>query len=134
MATKYYNTSKELIITPKYELGTIVYHKDSPNRLRPKIQTDRGMVDAPSYLYEYVYKLGKVNKGECIMFIDGNRTNLSKENLIKVSIKERNFMVSGNRSVYKETIKDKDLFMLNMLTASLHNKLKEVNKSGGSEK
>lgn len=132
MATKYYNTSKELIFTPKYKLGTIVYHKDRVNRLRPKIQTDRGMVDAPSYLYEYVYKLGRVNEGECIMFIDGNRTNLSKENLIKVTIFERNFMVSGNRKVYKETIKDEDLFMLNKVVATLHNKLKEVNRCGRS--
>lgn len=126
MATKYYNNLTKTLSKTKYKIGTIVFHKDRINRLRPKIQTDRGVVDAPSYLYEYVYKLGKVEKGECVMFIDGNRKNLSKDNLIKTTINERNFMISGSRNVYKETIKDKELFELDKNIAKLHEKMKGV--------
>lgn len=130
---KYYNNLSKILDRTKYEIGTILYHKDRANRLRPMIQTDKGIVDAPSYLYEYKYKLGKIEKGDCIMFLDGDRTNLSKENLIKVTTNERNFIVSGSRNVYKETIEDEDLFMLNKNLATLHNSIKEVVKSGRSK-
>lgn len=131
--TRYYNNSLKILNKTKYEIGTIVYHKDRSNRLRPMIQTDKGIVDAPSYLYEYKYKLGKIEKGDCIMFLDGDRNNLSKENLIKVTTNERNFIVSGSRNVYKETIEDEDLFMLNKNLATLHNSIKEVVNSGRSK-
>ena len=130
MATKYYNTCDK-IIRPnpfRHKLGTIVYHKDRVGRLRPKIQTDKGMVDAPSYLYEYVYKLGKVEKGDSIMVLDGDRTNLSKENLIKVTNNERNYIISRQTNAYDVAIKDKDIFKLTKDLATLHENLKEVNK------
>ena len=130
MATKYYNTCDK-IIRPnqfRHKLGTIVYHKDRVGRLRPKIQTDKGMVDAPSYLYEHVYKLGKVEKGDSIMVLDGDRTNLSKENLIKVTNNERNFIISKQTNAYNAAIKDEKLFELTKDLATLHESLKEVNK------
>ena len=134
MATNYYNNLTKTLKRTKYKIGTIKCHKDRVGRLRPKIQTDRGMVDAPSYLYEYVYKLGKVEKGDCIMFLDGDRRNLEKDNLIKVKINDRNFMISKSRNVYKDTIKNPKLFELNRDIAILHSTLKEVNKRGRSEK
>ena len=132
MATKYYNTCDK-VLRPnqfRHELGKIVYHKDREGRLRPKIQTDKGMVDAPSYLYEYVYGLGKVNKGDCIMVLDGDRTNLSKENLIKVTNNERNYIISRQTNVYDVAIKDRDLFELTKNMATLHESIKEVNLCG----
>lgn len=132
MATKYYNNCDK-ILRPnqfRHKLGEIVYHKDRVGRLRPKIQTDKGMVDAPSYLYEYVYKLGKVNKGDCIMFLDGDRTNLSKENLIKVTNNERNYIISRQTNAYKVAIKNKDIFELTKNLATLHENLKEVINDG----
>lgn len=134
MATKYYNTCDK-IIRPnqfRHKLGEIVYHKDRVGRLRPKIQTDKGVVDAPSYLYEYVYKLGKVNKGDSIMFIDGDRTNLSKDNLVKVTNNERNYIISRQTHAYKLAIKDKKVFKLAKNMAELHETLKEVEKRGGT--
>lgn len=127
MPTNYYNNLTKVIKHLKYPIGTIIYVKDRPGRIRPQIQTDKGVVDAPSYLYEHVYNLGKINKGECIMFIDGNRTNISKDNLIKVTLNERNFMISKSRNVYKETIENKELFELNQKLANLHELIKEVN-------
>lgn len=132
MATKYYNTCDK-IIRPnqfRHKLGTIVYHKDRVGRLRPKIQTDKGMVDAPSYLYEHVYKLGKVEKGDSIMVKDGDRTNLSKDNLVKVTNNERNYIISRQTNAYKMAIKDKDIFELTKNMAKLHGTIKEVEKSG----
>jgi hypothetical protein len=131
MATKYYNTC-DRVLRPnqfRHKLGTIVYHKDRVGRLRPKIQTDKGMVDAPSYLYEHVYKLGKVEKGDSIMVLDGDRTNLSKENLIKVTNNERNYIISRQTNAYDVAIKNKDIFELTKDLATLHESLKEVNKN-----
>lgn len=130
MATKYYNTCDK-IIRPnqfRHKLGTIVYHKDRTGRLRPKIQTDKGMVDAPSYLYEHIYNLGKVEKGDCVMVKDGDRTNLTKENLIKVTTNERNFIISRQTNAYNAAIKDEKLFELTKNMAVLHETIKEVNK------
>ena len=131
MATKYYNTCDK-VLRPnqfRHKLGEIIYHKDRVGRLRPKIQTDKGMVDAPSYLYEYVYKLGKVNKGDSIMFLDGDRTNLSKENLIKVTNNERNYIISYQTNAYDLAIKDKEVFDLAKNMAKLHEITKEVSNS-----
>ena len=132
MATKYYNNCDK-VIRPnqfRHKLGEIVYHKDRVGRLRPKIQTDKGMVDAPSYLYEYVYNLGKVNKGDSIMFLDGDRTNLSKENLIKVTNNERNYIISYQTNAYDLAIKDKEVFNLAKNMAKLHKITKEVSERG----
>lgn len=131
MATKYYNTCDK-VLRPnqfRYKLGTIVYHKDREGRLRPKIQTDKGMVDAPSYLYEYVYKLGHINEGESIMILDGDRTNLSKDNLIKVTNNERNFIISRQTNAYKVAIKDKETFKVVKNLAILNEHIKEVEES-----
>lgn len=128
MATKYYNNCDK-ILRPnqfRHKLGEIVYHKDRVGRLRPKIQTDKGMVDAPSYLYEYVYKLGKVNKGDSIMFLDGDRTNLSKKNLIKVTNNERNYIISYQTNAYDLAIRNKKIFELTKDMATLHEITKEV--------
>lgn len=132
MATKYYNTCDK-VVRPnqfRHKLGEIIYHKDRVGRLRPKIQTDKGMVDAPSYLYEYVYNLGKVNKGDSIMFLDGDRTNLSKENLIKVTNNERNYIISHQTNAYDLAIKDKEVFNLAKNMAKLHEITKEVSERG----
>ena len=128
MPTKYYNTCDK-IIRPnqfRHKLGTIVYHKDRTGRLRPKIQTDKGMVDAPSYLYEYVYKLGKVEKGYSVMVLDGDRTNLSKENLILVSNRDRNYLISWQTGVYDLATKSKEDFLMYKKLAELDGLTKEL--------
>lgn len=135
MTTKYYNNCDK-IIRPnqfKYKLGEIIFNKDRKGRLRPKIQTDKGVVDAPSYLYEYVYKLGKVDKGYSIMIKDGDRTNLSKDNLIKVTNNERNYIISRQTNLYKTAIKDKEIFDLSKDIATLHELMKEVSDSERSK-
>ena len=129
MPTKYYNTCDK-VIRPnqfRHKLGTIVYHKDRTGRLRPKIQTDKGMVDAPSYLYEHVYHLGKVEKGDSIMVLDGNRKNLSKDNLVKVTNNERNYIISRQTNAYNVAIQNKEYFKLAKEMATLHEAIKEVN-------
>lgn len=136
MATKYYNTCDK-VLRPnqfRHKIGTIVYHKDREGRLRPKIQTDKGMVDAPSYLYEYVYKLGKVNKGESIMFLNGDRTDLSKNNLIKVTNNERNYIISYQTNAYELATKNKKIFKVVKNLATLHELTKEVENNERNSK
>lgn len=135
MSSKYYNTSKPSKQF-RYPIGTIVYHteKGRPNRIRPNVQTDRGVVDAPSYYYEYVYKLGHINNDECIMSKNGNRCDLSKDNLVKIKLDERNYIISTQTNVYDFAIKDPKIFKTCEDLAKLHTKIKEVEKRGRSKR
>lgn len=135
MATKYYNNCDK-VLRPnqfRHKLGEIVYHKDRKGRLRPKIQTEKGLVDAPSYLYEYVYKLGHVGSGECIMVLNGDRTDLSKDNLIKVTNNERNYIISYQTNAYELATNDKKVFKVVKDLATLHENIKEVENRGRSK-
>ena len=128
MPTKYYNRCDK-VIRPnqfRHKLGEIVYHKDRTGRLRPKIQTDKGMVDAPSYLYEHVYHLGKVEEGHSVMVLDGDRTNLSKDNLILVSNRDRNYLISWQTGVYDLAKRTKEEFLLYKSLAELDGLTKKL--------
>lgn len=59
------------------------------------LKTEKGFVEKKRYLYEKYHNI-KLNKEDSIMNLDGNPYNCSKDNLVKLSVQERNRLI-GNK-------------------------------------
>ena len=80
------------------------------------------------YKHRYIYEkhYGKIKKGNCVIFLDGNRKNFNIENLKEVT-KEQNVIMNK----YKLYCSDADLTNTGIQVANLIMKTNEVKRKKG---
>ena len=97
--------------------------KDRKGRTRIKVKVAKGKKMVDKRIVEYLkYHPGEELKGYCIIHLDNNPFNFSKDNLVKVDKKTFHYMIS-HKQLYFD---DADLNKTSLLLIENINKTKEV--------